>query len=431
MVIKPKLRMRERLLEQVANQETFKSYMFFFSGQLFSLLGSLVVNFVVFIWIVEITKSAVMLSIANFISLIPILIIFPFAGVISDRYNRKRIILVADSSQAFLTVIMALLFIFDITATEIWIVFLLIGLRSVCQAFHMPTVSAIIPSMIPREKLSRVNGIRFMFVGIIQLIGPAVGATLLYFFNIKYILWIDVITFFIALFPLIMLKPPTIQTDKEVEEKDSFIREIKEGFSIIKNIPGLLIIMLLAMLLFMLAQPSMVLAPFFIKIIHGGNNFTLALINMILQGGMILGSLVVSFKKQWKNKMRTLFLGILLINIGYLIYGLAPIRFYLLLGIGSFMMGLIMPIVNIIVLTVIQITVPLDKMGRVSSILNTLMMVASPLGAILAGPLSEILGVSNLFILCALISIVITILPYLFTGIRHIDYDQAMVESMR
>ena len=95
------------------------------------------------------------------------------------------------------------------------------------------------------------------------------------------------------------------------------------------------------------------------------------------------------------------------------------------------MMGLIMPIVNIIVLTVIQITVPLDKMGRVSSILNTLMMVASPLGAILAGPLSEILGVSNLFILCALISIVITILPYLFTGIRHIDYDQAMVESMR
>ena len=188
--------------------------------------------------------------------------------------------------------------------------------------------------------------------------------------------------------------------------------------------------MLLAMLLFMLAQPSMVLAPYFIKVTHHGNNFTLALINMILQGGMILGSLVVSFKKQWKNKMRTLFLGILLINIGYLIYGLAPIRFYLLLGIGSFMMGLIMPIVNIIVLTVIQITVPLDKMGRVSSILNTLMMVASPLGAILAGPLSVILGISSLYFFCALISIIVTIIPYIFTGIRHIDYDQPLIESM-
>jgi len=189
--------------------------------------------------------------------------------------------------------------------------------------------------------------------------------------------------------------------------------------------------MLLAMLLFMLAQPAMVLGPFFIKIIHGGNNFTLALIQMILQGGMILGSLVVSYKKQWKNKMRTLFIGIMLINIGYLIYGLAPIGFYPMIGIGAFIMGLIMPIIDIIVITVIQISVPYDKMGRVSSILNTLMMVASPLGAILAGPLSEIFGISNLYILCALISMVVTILPYIFTGIRHIDYDQAIIRSMK
>jgi len=294
----------------------------------------------------------------------------------------------------------------------------------------MPTVSAIVPSMIPKDKLSRVNGIRFLFIGIIQFAGPGLGATLLFFFPIKYILWIDVITFFIALYPLITLKTPTIHVEREGKERNSFLREIKEGYFIIRYIPGLFIIILLAMLLTLLAQPAMTLAPFFVKIVHGGNNFILAINNMIFQGGMILGSLLVSFKKQWTNQMRVFFMGIMIMNIGYLVYALSPIGVFLWMWIGLLIMGFTLPIVNIIVLTSIQFTVPLDKMGRASSILNTLIMVASPIGAILAGPLSVILGISSLYFFCALISIIVTIIPYIFTGIRHIDYDQPIIDSM-
>lgn len=380
-------------------------------------------------WILDVTGSVIMLSIANFIFLVPILVFFPIAGVISDRYDRKKIILVADSLQAIITTIMAIFFLFDFTI--IWIVFIFLGLRSVCQAFHMPTVSAIIPSMIPKDKLSRINGIRFLFVGVVQLIGPGLGATLLFFFPIKYILWIDVITFFIALFPLITLKAPTVQVENEYDEKISFSKEIKEGFSIIRRIPGLFVIMLLGMLLVMLSQPTMVLAPFFIKIIHGGSNFTLAINSMIYQGAMIVGALLVSYKKKWKNKMRTVFIGILLINIGYLIYAIAPIGIFIYIQVGLLIMGFCMPIVEIIILTVMQTTVPLDKMGRASSILNMLFMIASPIGALLAGPLSVILGVSNLYIFCAIISIIITIIPFLSGDFRHIDYDQAIELSMR
>ncbi|MHA1914322.1 MAG: MFS transporter [Promethearchaeota archaeon] len=415
-------------MEEIATQETYKSYMVFFIGQLFSLLGSLVVFFVIFIWIWDVTGSAIMLSIANFIFLIPTLVIFPFAGVISDRYDRKKIILVSDSLQALFTTIMALFFIFDFTI--VWVVFLFLGLRSVCQGFHMPTISAIVPSMIPRDKLSRINGVRFMFLGIVQFIGPAVGATLLFLFPIKYILWIDVITFFIALFPLIKLKAPRIQRDNTEEERNSFGREITEGLRIIRTIPGLFVIILLAMLLMLLSQPSMTLAPMFIKSIHGGNDFTLALNNMILQGGMIVGSVVVSIKKHWKNKIRTLFIGIMLINIGYLIYAIAPIGIFIMIQVGLLIMGLIMPIIDVIVMTVIQTTVPLDKMGRVSSILNLLMMIATPIGAILAGPLSLVMGVSNLYIICAITSIVVTAIPYMSKGIRQIDYDKPILSSI-
>lgn len=415
-------------LNEAANQEPLiKSYMYFFAGQLFSLFGSQIIFFVIFVWITVETESPLMLSIANFIYLIPTLVFFPIAGVVSDRYDRKKIILIADSLLAILTIIMALFFIFEFTI--IWIIFLILGLRSVCQAFHMPTVSAIIPSMIPKEKLSRINSIRFLFLGVVNLIGPAVGATLLTFFPIKYILWIDVITFFIALYPLLKLKAPKIHIDKHSREINSFIGEIKEGYSIVKKIPGLLMIMILAMFLYLFSQPAMTLAPFFVMIIHGGSEFIYALNSILWQVGMIVGSLVVSFKKNWKNKMRIIFLGIMIINIGYLIYAMAPIGIFLYMQIGLVIMGLVMPIVSIVIMTIIQITVPLEKMGRVSSILNTLTMVATPLGAILAGPLSIILGVSNLYILCAIISIIITIIPFMFSRFRSINYDKEILTT--
>lgn len=408
-------------LAQIATSKTFRSYMYFWFGQLFSLLGSLVVFFVVSVWITDETRSPLMLSLASFINLVPLLILTPFAGVISDRLNRKLIILVSDSLQAYLTVILTIFFLMD--SAEIWIVFIILGLRSICQAFHNPTVMAILPSMVPQDKLGRVNGIRYLFLGIIQFIGPAVGATLLFLLPIKFILWIDVITFFIALGPLLVLKLPSLQNNKDHIEKNSFSKEFKEGIRVMKNVPGLLIIMVLAMLLSMLTQPLMTLGPFFIKIIHGGNNFVLAIIQMIWQGGMILGALLPFFKKQWKNKMRLLFIGMTIINVGYIIHALAPIGYFPIIGLGAFIMGFIMPIVNIIVMTVVQTTVPHEKMGRVSSILSMLMTVASPLGAIFAGPLSQIIGVPILYLYCATTGMAITLLTYFFTGIRHVNYN--------
>ncbi|MFX0081251.1 MAG: MFS transporter [Candidatus Hodarchaeota archaeon] len=413
-------------MEEIANRETFINYMYFWVGQLFSLLGSLVLSFAIFVWITDVTGSALMLSIANFIFLVPMIIVTPFAGVIADRINRKIMILVVDSLQAYLSVILALLFI--VGFTELWVVFLFLGLRSVCQQVHGPVVMTIMPLMVPKDKLSRVNGIRYFFLGIVQFAGPAVGATLLFFFPIKYVLWIDVITYFIALIPLIALKLPAIKIDIKPVEKKGFVKEFKEGLTVIKGIPGLLTIMLIAMMLYMLSQPALVLAPFFIKVTHGGNNFTLAIVEMVLQGGMILGALVPFFKKKWNNQIRVLFTGMVIINFGYLLYGLAPIGYYSIIGTGAFIMGFVIPIVDIIVITVVQSTVPSDKMGRVSSILNIFIMVANPIGAILSGPLSELWGVSFLYMICAIVSLIITIIPYLFTGIRHVDYNKEIIK---
>jgi len=390
-------------------------------GQLFSLLGSLIVFFVIFIWIVDVTRNQSLLAIANFIYLIPMLIITPFAGVISDRYNRKNLILVVDSLQAYFTLILTIFFIYNVA--EVWIVFIFIGIRSIFQSFHQPVVAAIMPSMVPKDKLSRINGINYFFTGIIQLIGPAIGATLLFFFPIQIVIWADIITFFIALIPLLLVKIPKVNSEIKTSEKNSFFKDMKEGFKAIKTIPGLITLMLVAMLLNMLIQPFTVLMPYFIKITHEGNNFLLALMEMVLQAGMIIGAIIPAIKKKWNNSIRTTFIGIIVINIGYLMYAISPIGFYPLLGSGAFILGLFLPVVNTLVITAVQRTIPQNKMGRVFSILNTLSMVASPIGAIVSGPLGEIFGISWLYFYCAIMGIIISISVYFFSGLRNVDYD--------
>ncbi|MFW9827107.1 MAG: MFS transporter [Candidatus Thorarchaeota archaeon] len=408
-------------MAESADRSTFRSYLFFWAGQLFSLLGSLIVFFVLFVWIVDVTQNQSLLSIANFIFLVPMLIITPFAGVISDRYNRKSLILIADSLQAYFTLMLTIFFIYDVA--EIWIVFVFIGIRSIFQSFHQPVVAAIMPSMVPKDKLSRINGINYFFTGIIQLIGPAVGATLLFFFPIQIVIWADIVTFFIALVPILLIKIPNVNSESEKSEKNSFLKDMRDGFSAIKTIPGLLTLMLVAMLLNMLIQPFSVLMPYFIKITHGGNNFFLALIEMFLQAGMIFGAIIPSVKKKWNNSIRTTFIGIVIINMGYLMYAISPIGFYPLLGSGAFILGLFLPVVNTLVLTAVQRTIPQNKMGRVFSILNTLSMIASPIGAIVSGPLGEIFGISWLYFYCAILGIVVSVIVYLFTSIRHLNYD--------
>lgn len=409
-------------MEEKASQESFKNYILFWSGQQFSLLGSFIVQFVIIWWITIETESAIMLALANFFYLIPVLIFTPIAGVYADRWNKKTIIIVVDSLQAYFTLILIIFFVMDFT--ELWAIFTIIGLRSMCQAFHSPTVSSLTPAMVPKDKLSRMNGLNYLFTGLIQLIGPAVAATLLLVLSIKFILWLDILTFMIALIPLLIIKIPKINNIEQLPGKKSFFKDLRIGFRIIKVVPGLLIIILLAMLINFLIQPLSVLMPLYIYDVHLGDLFIFALMEIIFQGSMIAGAILTSIKKDWKHKIRVIFISIIIINIGYMMYALAPIGNFSIIIIGSIIAAFSLPIVNTILQTIMQTTIPVDKFGRAISIVSTLAMVITPLAAIISGPLAEVLGISTLFFFCAILGLIITIITYTFTGIRHVDYNQ-------
>ena len=188
-------------MEVQANQGTFKSYLFLWSGQLVSLLGSSIVQFVLIWWITLETGSPFFLALASFLGLVPMVVLGPLTGVIADRVNRKVLIFTADSLQALATFVLIVLFWFDVVS--IWLVLTLLTVRGVFQAFHLPTVNAIVPSMVPQDKLSRMNGLNYLFTGAMTLVGPVAGAVLLSFWAVHQVLWVDVATFLVAVVPLL------------------------------------------------------------------------------------------------------------------------------------------------------------------------------------------------------------------------------------
>jgi DHA3 family macrolide efflux protein-like MFS transporter len=410
-------------------KKSFKHYLYFMFGQQFSLLGSGIVGFVITWWITIETGSAVFLSIASFLIFLPQVIVAPFAGVLSDRLNRKWIIAIVDSLQALLTFMLFLLFLVDII--NIWLILTIHTFRNILFAVQVPTFQAIIPSMVPKDKLSRINGANFLFNGVIFMIGPVLSAILLELFPISYICLIDVITFAIALIPLILVKIPYQKKEIDFIKKKSFYRELKEGFLIVKTIPGMLSLIIFAMIFNFIFRPYNVLWPYYIKIIHDGTAFNLAFLFGSMQIGNIIGSLITSFKKNWKNKIKINLMGEMFLFTAYFLIIFAPYRNFYLMYIGGFLGAIIFPITVATYLTIFHTVVPSDKIGRVMSIDHTISMAIAPIAALLTGPTAELIGVIPLFFVCSLAGIINPIIIWYFTKIRYLDHiENLTLESI-
>ena len=406
-------------MEQIATGSTFKSYISFWLGQLFSLLGSSVVNFVVIWWINIETGSPVFLSIAAFLSTIPMVILMPIAGVFIDRWNRKLTIVITDLFQAIITFWLILLFLFNIA--EVWPVILINALRGIFQAFHFPTVNAIIPIMIPKKKLSRMNALNYLFTGIVNIFGPQIGANLLVFFSLQEIMWIDIFTFFIAIIPLIIIKIPSIDISAEERVHKSYFADLKLGIKILRVVPGLLTLFLLISAINFLVMPFNTLMVYYVRYVHLGGPIAYAIVMSLGQAGIVLGATIASVKKKWKNKEMVILRGILLGIFGFILTTLAPQGNFWLIGIGNLIHASLVPIINTMFLTILQTRVPVKTQGRVFSIVASIAFGITPIGMVISGPLAEFLGIYVLFYSSLIIQFITILSVWIFSNIKHLE----------
>ncbi|MBY8980500.1 MAG: MFS transporter [Candidatus Lokiarchaeota archaeon] len=409
-------------MESTASSQSFKSYLFFWSGQLFSLLGSTVVQFVIIWWITIETENLTIISAAAFFSFLPQFIFGPLAGVFADRWNRKILIGLSDFFQAITTLSLVLLFFFDIQ--QVWLIILINSFRGLFQGFHWPVVNAIIPLMIPKENLSRMNAINYIFTGLVNTMGPVIAGTLLLILPIDQILWIDILTFLFAIIPLLLIRIPPLPKKENIRKEKSYFVEFKNGLRAIKIVPSLLTLLFVATILNFLGNPFSTLMVYYVEVTHFGTVENTAVVLASIQAGMFVGAIIVVIKKVWKKKILIIFLGIFVGEIGHLILSLAPPQNFIVISIGGFIFAFIVPFVNTMFLTILQTVIPPEKQGRVMSNVITIVTLVSPLAMIISGPLAELMGITTLFMLSSFLNILFIAFVWLFSNVRNTNYDR-------
>ena len=415
-------------MEQTPDKKTFHHYLYFLFGQQFSMLGSMIVGFVITWWLTVETGSVVILSISTFLMFIPQIVVTPLSGVLADRWNRKTIIAISDTAQALVTF---LLFAFFLSGVQnVWLILGINTLRAGLFAFQMPAVQSIIPTMIPKERLSRINGMNFLFSGLIFSIGPIIAATLVSFFAVEHIFLIDIFTFLIAMVPLLLIKIPSIHNITEVTTKKSVSKDFKTGLLIIRMVPGLLAMIIFAMIWNFIFRPWNVLLPYFILNTHGGTAFSLALVMTTISIGSITGSLITTIKKDFKHKIKINIIGASLFFVGQIFAILAPRGNFIIMIIALFPGAVVFPITVSTYLAILQSAVPKDKVGRIMSIDHMISMAIAPIGALISGPLANLFGIVNLLLMCAFIGILYPSFVWFFTKIKHLEYIKEDVEGV-
>ena len=378
-------------------------------GQIFSILGSSLVQFALIWYLTKTTQSAVVLATASIVALLPQVILGPFAGAIVDRGNRRRIMIAADGSIAAATLVLFALFFFGMI--QPWHIYAVMFVRSLASAFHYPAMTASTSLMIPKEHLTRIQGVNQMMSGGINIIAAPLGALLLEVLDVQGILLIDIVTALIAITPLlfIAIPQPAIAPAANGSGLKVVWDDLKDGFRYVRGWRGLMALFLVATGINFVLSPAFTLLPLLVNKYFGLGAVQLGWIEAAFGIGIVIGGLVLGAWGGFKRKIITSLCGLLLIAVSMAAIGLIPATaFPLAIGVYA-LTGFGIPITDGPVFSIIQGTVDPQMQGRVISLIGSSATLMMPISLAIAGPAAERFGLQTWYlvggILCALIAL--------------------------
>jgi len=392
------------------------------TGQAFSLFGSQLVSFAVIWWLTQTTGSATVLATASLVGLLPQVILGPFTGTLVDRWNRRIIMMVADGLIALATAVLVILF--ALGHVQIWQVYALLFIRSVCGGFHWPAMQASTTLMVPKEHLSRIQGLNQMLQGGMSIVAAPLGALLLAWLPMQGILAIDVVTALLAIIPLFFFRvpqPERLDLQPEAHGKSSFWQDFSAGFKFVWSWPGLMLIGVMAAVINFLLNPAFALLPILVTKHFNGQAIQLATLESFYGIGLVVGGLVLSAWGGFKRRILTTLVGLIAMGLGCLVMGLLPPSAFAFAVATMLYLGFVNPIVNGPLMAAVQVAVAPEMQGRVFSLIGTVAAAMSPLGLIIAGPIADKLGVQTWFIIGGIVTLVMGVTSLFIPAIMHFE----------
>jgi MFS family permease len=380
----------------------YYNFRLFFAGQFISLTGTWMQT-VAQSWLVyRLTGSVVLLGLISFAGQIPVFLLAPFGGVIADKYNRQRILVITQTVSMLTAFVLAIL---TLTQTiEVWHLFVLAVCFGLANAFDIPTRQAFVADMVGREDLLNAIALNSTMFNGARIVGPAIAGILVAVVGEGWCFFVNSTSYIAVIAGILLMKiTPVVR-----EVKGSTLSNIAEGFRFVAQNPPVRSLLLLLGLVSLMGMPYAVLMPIFADKILGGGSQTLGLLMGASGTGALTAALLLASRKNVFGLGKWVLFASAGLGASLILFSFSN-NFYLsllfMLPIGFSMMTQ-MSSSN----TLIQAMVPDELRGRVMSVYSMMFMGMAPLGALMAGSLAGILGAPNTVALGGLVCILGSIL---------------------
>ena len=359
-----------------------RSYLLLWFTQLISGMGSAMTVYALVIWSYTQSGSALRTALLMVCSYAPYVLCSIFAGALSDRWDKKKTMLVCDALAALSTLVVLLLL--KNGALRIWHLYIVNGVSGLMNTFQQPASEVATSRLLQREHYQKVGGLRYLSNSLNSILTPILTTAIMALWGIQVVIAIDLISFAVAFVVLLLLIP--IPKTEQPDTKESILQSAAEGIRWLKANPGIFHLMLflaginLVASMFNATLPAMILSK--------ASETALGTVNAVTGIAMLTGSLLASFLPAPKSRMKAIWYSLML--------SMCTENFFLAFGknlwvwcFGAVLGWIALPWMSANLETVNRLNIPLDIQGRVYAARNSFQFFTIPVGYSLGGLLVD------------------------------------------
>lgn len=391
-----------------------KTFLTIFIGQTMSLLTSAIVQYAIIWHITFKTGSAVDLAMATIAGILPQILLGPIAGVIVDRFDRKKIMMYSDGMIAVATLVLGILFLYG--EPSMMGMYIVLAVRSLGSTFHSPSFTASIPMLAPKEKLVKISGINQVINSVTLIIAPILAGILFGAIPLPYIIFLDIIG---AIFGIGSIAIVRIPNPEKKEETSNILLEMKQGFFEIQQSKFLRILTIYVIVICLIFMPIASMYPLITKNYFGLEAIHVSIVEVLFSIGMLIGGIAMAKEVGFRKKQYTILVAMLIFAVALIASGLIPSSMFWMFVVLTSIMGMMGPFFEGLYTVILQTKIEPQKQGRVFSIVMSFMQLATPIGLFLVAPIAEEIGVEKMFVISGILMIVASVVTLSLKTIRN------------
>ena len=384
-----------------------RNYRLYFFGQSLSLIGTWMQRTAVYWLVYEISDSALILGITVFCAQFPSFLFSMLGGVVSDRYNRFRVLLSTQVASLVQALLLAVLVYHGEYA--LWHLLFLTGALGFINAFDVPARQSMVYDMVVKKDLPNAIALNSSMVNVARLVGPALSGVVLASFGAEICFLSNAFSFMAVIVSLLLMRlPPFIPR----ERRSTIATELKEGFHYLRITPEISKVMLMLAGVSLFSLPFITLLPVYAREIFDGDASTFGWLNSFVGLGAVSGALFLASMRPGTNLKKVLFRSTILFAIGLL--ALSYMTSFPVASVFITLAGFGMMAQTTLSNTLIQTTVAPSMRGRVISYYAMAFFGMQPVGSLLVGTSADAIGAPLTILIQGIATLLIAVASFPF-----------------